>query len=50
MDKTSTTKDTKRNRVEVLLRVQNRVWGVIVEDEQGHAINQVKCSKKCITP
>ena len=30
MGKTSTSKDIERKMVEVLLRVQNRIWGLIV--------------------
>ena len=29
MGKTSTSKDIERNMVEVLLRVQNRIWGLL---------------------
>ena len=45
-----TTKDTKRNKVKVLLQVQNRVQGLIVEDERRHVTDHVTCSEKCITP
>lgn len=49
MGKTSTSKDIERNMVEVLLQVQNRIWGLIVEDRRGHAIDQGMCSKNRIT-
>lgn len=40
----------KRIQVEILLQVQNRVPGLTAEDGRWHAIHQVTCNKKRITP
>ena len=39
MHKTHTSKDTKRNRMEALMRIQDGIKNLIVENQRRHAVN-----------
>lgn len=41
MNKAFATKDTKRNGVEIILRVQDRVLNLILNNRKGHLVDKV---------